>query len=301
MLQMIQVLPIDEIEQGGTNVPVTELPSIEEFNPPSEGGASRYLAPLPDGLPLEALLVNKQSDLLVVSLHGATDRKKYSIPRFEWLKSLLKTEYSALYLSDPTLHLREDLELAWYTGSADLDLYPILAEWACRAADAVRAKGIIFLGSSGGGMAALQTATHIPGSMALAFSCQTSIANYLVAGTQMGSQRAYVEIVMPHLAPDGVWSLKPDVDWSVPLGERSSALVRYGRPQQNFVHYVQNTRDYPHVEQHYQPFRDVIEAGPNRDRVRFRLYEGPETHNPPWPDVFHSQLEEAAGWLRQTL
>lgn len=301
MPQTIQVLPIDEINQGGTNVPITELDAVDEFDPTSEVGASRYRAPLPDGLPLEALLVNKASDLLVVSLHGATDREKYSIPRFEWLKSLLKTEYSALYLSDPTLSLRDDLQLAWYTGSAGFDLYPVLADWACEAADAVGAKGIIFLGSSGGGLAALQISTYVPGSVALPFSCQTSIANYLVGGTLMGAQRSYVEIVMPNLAPDGVWSLKPDVDWSVPLGERSSALVRYSQPQQNFVYYVQNTRDYPHMEQHYQPFRDVIESGDNKDRVRFDLYEGPETHNPPWPDIFHSRLDTAADWLRATL
>lgn len=301
MLQTIQVLPLEDIQQGGTNVPITKISAIEGFNPTSKPGASRYRASLPDGLPLDALLVNKSSDLLVVSLHGATDRKAYSIPRFEWLKSLLKTEYSALYLSDPTLHLRDDLELAWYTGTLGLDLYPILADWACRAADAVGAKGILFLGSSGGGLAALQIATHIPGSMALSFSCQTSIANYLVGGTLMGSQRSYVEVVMPHLAPEGVWSLQPGVDWSVPLGERSSALVRYDQRQQNFVYYVQNTRDYPHMEQHYGPFREVTESGPNKDRVRFHLYEGPESHNPPWPDVFHGSLQEAARWLREAL
>ena len=301
MLQTIRVLPIDEIEQGGTNVPVTELSAGEEFEPTSEAGASRYITALPDGLPLEALLVNRNSDILVVSLHGATDRQKFSIPRFEWLKSLLKTEYSALYLSDPTLRIRDDLQLAWYTGSAGVDLYPILAEWACRAADAVGAKGIIFLGSSGGGLASLQISTYIPGSMALPFSCQTSIANYLVGGTLMSTQQEYVEIVMPHLAPDGVASLTPEVDWSVPLGERSSALVRYGQAQENYVYYVQNTNDFPHVEQHYKPFRGVIESGPNKDRVRFNLYEGPDAHNPPWPDVFHSRLDEAAAWLRETL
>jgi hypothetical protein len=302
MLQTIPVLPTAEIEPGGTNVPITRLSSAEDFNPTSAAGASRYAAPLPDGQLLEALLVNKGSDLLVVSLHGATDRGKYSLPRFEWLRSLLETEFSAFYPSDPTLGLRDDLQLAWYTGSADVDLYPILAEWAGRAADAVGAKGIIFLGSSGGGLASLQVSTYIPGSMALPFSCQTSIANYLVNGTQMGAQRTYVEVVMPHLAPeDGVWSLQPDEDWSVPLRERSSALVRYGHPQQNLVHYVQNSRDYPHMEQHYQPFRDVIESGPNKDRVRFDLYEGPEAHNPPWPDIFNSRLHDAAAWLRETL
>ena len=301
MLETTHVLPIDDITPGATNVPVTAFASTEDFAPARGTGATRYTATLPDGLPLEALLVNKKSDLLVVALHGATARSKYVLPRFEWLKSLLKTDYSTLYFSDPTLRLREDLDLAWYTGSANLDLYPVLAEWAGEAADAIGAKGIIFLGSSGGGLASLQTSTYIPGSMALPFSCQTSIAKYLVNGTLMGAQRSYVDVVMPHLAPEGKWSLRPDVDWSVPLGERSSALVRYSRPQENFVYYVQNTNDFPHMEQHYQPFREVIEFGPNKDRVRFDLYEGPEAHNPPWPDVFNRTLDEAAAWLRETL
>lgn len=301
MLTTIPVLPIDDIDPGGTNVPVTELSSVDDFDPTAERGASRYQAPLPDGLPLEAMLVNKGSDVLLVALHGATDRNKYQLPRFEWLRSLLKTDCSTLYFSDPTLRLRDDLELAWYTGSAGCDLYPVLAEWAGAAADKVGAKGIIFLGSSGGGLASLQVSSYIPGSMALPYSCQTSIANYLVNGTLMGAQRSYVEIVMPHLAPDGVWALKPDGDWSVPLGERSSALVRYSRPQQNLVYYVQNTKDYMHMKQHYEPFRSVIDSGPNKDRVRFDLYEGPESHNPPWPDVFHRTLNAAADWLRETL
>lgn len=301
MLQMIPVLPADSIDAGATNVPVTEAAANQPFAPTSVLGASRYSAVLPGGLPLDALLVNKDSDLLVVSLHGATDRSKYQLPRFEWLRSLLTTEFSSLYFSDPTLHHREDLELAWYTGSANLDLYPLLADWACSAADAVGAKGIIFLGSSGGGLAALQVATYVPGSMALPFSCQTSIANYLINGTLMGAQRRYVETVMPHLAPNGPWSLTPDEDWSVPLGSRSSALVRYSQHQPNLVYYVQNNNDYAHVEQHYRPFREVIEAGPNNENVRFLIYEGPAAHNPPAPNVFHEQLDNAARWLRKTL
>ena len=301
MLQTIPVIPADKIDAGATNVPVTEVSAHLPFAPASGHGASRYSAVLSDGLPLEALLVNKNSDLLVVSLHGATDRNKYQLPRFEWLRSLLTTEFSSLYFSDPTLHHRDDLELAWYTGSTDLDLYPLLAEWACSAADAVGAKGILFLGSSGGGLAALQMATYIPGSMALPFSCQTSIANYLINGTLMGAQRKYVETVMPHLAPDGPWSLTPDEDWSIPLGPRSSALVRYSQHQPNLVYYVQNSNDFAHVEQHYRPFRDVIEASPNTDNVRFHVYEGPKAHNPPVPTVFHEQLDNAAEWLRSTL
>lgn len=301
MLQTIQVLPCEEIEQGGVNVPVTKVPSFEEFHPTPDEGASRYSVKAVDGLLLNALLVNKSSDILVVSLHGATDRSKYTLPRFEWLKSLLTTDYSTLYISDPTLHLREDLELAWYTGTYEVDLYPILANWACIAADTVGAKAILFLGSSGGGLAALQISTYIPGSLALSFSCQTSIANYLLAGTLMGPQRSYVDVVMPHLAPEGVWSLRSDVDWSLPLGDRSSALIRYRKQQDNFVYYVQNTNDYVHMDQHYKPFRQVSEAGPNTDRIRFELYEGPETHNPPWPEVFHRSLSEAVRWLRQTI
>lgn len=281
------------------DVPTTNISDYQDFTPTIDPGITKYQAPLPGGTNLDALLINKQSDVLVVALHGATNRVKKSLPRFEWMRTLRETDYNSLYFSDPCLALDDKLQLAWYTGWKQLDLYPILANWITTTATAIGASKILLLGSSGGGLAALQISPYIPGSMALPFSCQTSISGYLVQGTRHTAQRDYLRAVMPHLTPAvPLEDLSDAVDWAEPLGARLSAVKRYETEQPNYVYYVQNTRDYPHVEQHYLPFRKVIEASPNTDRVRFVNYKGPENHNPPTADVFQDHLGKAIDWFR---
>lgn len=282
------------------DIAITDIASPEKFEPATGQGASKYKANLPNGAHLEALLINKSSDVLVVALHGATNRRTKELPRFEWMRSLRNTEYSSMYFSDPCLELDEKLELAWYTGWKDYDLYPVIAEWIIKAAQAIRASRILILGSSGGGLAALQVSALIQGSMALPFSCQTAISSYKVDGTRIGAQRSYLRAVMPHLSPEvALEKLEPGIDWAAPMGDRLSAVERYKKPLKNFVYYVQNVHDYPHVEQHYAPFRAAVEGSENAVRVRFINYEGPENHNPPTQMVFKSELASAVEWLRE--
>ncbi|GAA4106200.1 hypothetical protein GCM10022249_01680 [Enteractinococcus coprophilus] len=117
------------------------------------------------------------------------------------MRTIRDTEYSSLYFSDPCLQLSEKLELAWYTGWENLDLYPIIADWITQAAAAVGASQIFLVGASGGGLAALQIATYLPNSTAVPFNSQTSISGYLVKGTRYSAQRAYLNTVMPQLKP----------------------------------------------------------------------------------------------------
>ena len=166
-------------------------------------GASRYRAPLPDGLPLEALLVNKDSDILVVSLHGATDREKYSIPRFEWLKSMLEDGYSALYLSDPTLAASATI---WsWPGTPDPLDSTCTRCWRIGRARPQTLSGRRGSSSSGRPAAASQPSRSRPTSLA-AWRCPSvarRASRTTSSGHTMGAQRSYVEIVMPHLAPAG--------------------------------------------------------------------------------------------------
>ncbi|GAA4910133.1 hypothetical protein GCM10025790_00030 [Nesterenkonia rhizosphaerae] len=219
---------------------------------------------------------------------------KYKLPRFEWLRTLNSTPYNSLYFSDPTLLLNEELLLAWYVGWADMDLYPLLAEWVNKTVDALRVKHIVILGSSGGGFASLQLAPYVPYSVALPFSPQTAISRYTVNGSTT-QQKRFVDHVMPHLAPDGFDKL-PAGDWSVPLGDRASAVRRYTKPQQTRVLYVQNKNDVSHYKDHYTPFKEVIDTSPNRERIRFKEYHGPERHNPPQKNIFLECLSEAVSW-----
>lgn len=271
--------------------------SVREFAPASDEGVSKYAIDIPDNGVLRALLVNKASDVLIVAFHGATSRAKKELPRFEWFRTLRTENVSSLYFSDPLLETDPTLELAWFTGRYDVDLHVELARMAEVASRAVGARRIIFLGSSGGGFAAMQISSFVEGSLALPFSPQASLSNYLVKGTGYGAQRKYLKLVMPELAPGvALEKLDSGVDWAEPLADRLSAVERYKSALQNKVLYVQNVNDVPHVEQHRNPFREAVASGPNRLRVRFEEYAGPEGHNPPAQQEFKHYLRMAIDW-----
>lgn len=278
-------------------LPYVDLPSPAEFHPLSGLGASKYRAPIDRGIPLEALLLNQGSETLLVSLHGSTDRSRFELPRFEWYRTLRGQSHSTFYLSDPTIRLGDRFQLGWYTGWGELDLFPLLAEWATRAANAVGAKHIVFFGSSGGGFAAMQLATFAPGSLAVAFNPQTHIASYTQRNDPLHPQRSYVRHAMPHLEPEEGLSL--DHDWSTPLGERASLLRRYEKVQQNRVLFAQNSRDLSHWNAHYLPFRETVEAGPNAQSVRWLEYMGPEGHHPPSRGRLADTLAAGISWLHE--
>ena len=70
-------------------------------------------------------------DVLVVSFHGATNRQKIALPRFQ---SAPNAGSRAAYLSicDPTLYMNKALRLGWYSGSHTFPLRSILEELLSR-------------------------------------------------------------------------------------------------------------------------------------------------------------------------
>ena len=183
---------------------------------PTDRGAVRWSYDFGGGRILDALGINEGGDVLVVSFHGALDRERYMLPRFERMASIRKLGLSSLYIADPALHLNSSLQLAWYTGWPEIDLLDIIAEQCVRAANDLDAKALILSGSSGGGYAALQVGARIDDSIALAFNPQTHIHGYLYDGKpgSHGVERAYIEHVYPTAAPGGVWNIDFDLDWT---------------------------------------------------------------------------------------
>lgn len=284
------------LQNGGLNVPLTTVPTLSEFDPDSMVGATRYRHTLENGAHFDSLLVNKVADILVVSFHGATDREKNTLPRFERLRSFLEYDVSSMYFADPALWLNHKnyFQLAWFTGWEGFDAQRVAAEWAVKAAKTVGATRILFTGASGGGFVALQVSALVPGSLALAFNPQTSIYGYLANGYAWGAQKNYRNVVWPNFdAPE----VGPDADWTAGLDDRVSALRRYSKPTANHVLYATNTLEFHH-EQHYLPFMDAVDAGGNSARVHTFTYEHTEQHTPPGPQHFSGALQEALQMIR---
>lgn len=254
-------------------------------------GLSQHTSPLGRGR-LDALFDNKQSDVLVVSLHGALDRGKYTAPRFERFRTMRDLPFSALYLSDPALSLDPGLSLSWYVGYDGVNTVDACLDWIRRAAADSGAKGIVLVGSSGGGYGALQMTHLLEDSLALVFQPQTVISRYYESYVSN-----FANVCFPQMG-DG---------WEEELGPRVSAIEAYREPGFRRIRYVQNRNDRLHYLRHFKPF--IEDLGIDADStawqyegVSVRLYDGPKGHKVPSPELFLEELNAAvANVIRQGL
>lgn len=292
-MQIHAPMPVVDLEEGGWNVPVNIVHAVGRFTPPAGPGVTRHRHTYPDGLHLDALLVNQESDVLVVNFHGPLNREQYTPPRFERLRTSLELPYSALFLADPGAWAHETVSLSWY-----INYHKVCADWAVAAAKTIGARHIVFTGSSGGGFAALQSATYVAGSVALPFNPQTSVYGYTTKGGGWSAQRKFIEVFCRDLAPENLWAMDFSTDWTEELGDSFSPIRRYQRPVPNHVLYGTSITD-PHHTEHMPPFLAAVEAAGREHRVRVYEYDDGQTgHQPPTNARFHAAVHEAAKMAR---
>lgn len=179
-----------------------------------------------------------ESDILVVSLHGALNRAKTVLPRFERLRSLGTMGVNALSVADPTLDLDPSLTLGWYLGTRSMDLHLELARVVETVSDQLGIRRVVFLGSSGGGFAALHLGSLVRGSTVLALNPQTDVRRYHARFSQRALQ--------------GVFGA--DASYEDGLRTRVSVAARFaksGVPDR--VRYVMNRGDVHHLVEHAEP------------------------------------------------
>lgn len=275
-------------------VPVNLIDSLttDDLTIPIDS-AARFSLKIPNSTNrLDFLFVRRESETLQVSFHGALDRHRYSLPRFERFATLLKFNDSLLFFSDPTLRLDESLQLAWYTGWEGYDAQSHIAECVIKSSFSLGAKKTILSGSSGGGFAALQVGALVPNSTVVAFNAQTSIYSYLAGGTSLSAQRAYIRTVYPGIVPDhGDGSIRA-ADWTLDLGPSHSVLRRYSTNVENRVILVQNIEEFHYVD-HYLPFLRSVLIGGNSSNLSILEYRGGYVHVPPTPDIFIKSINLA--------
>lgn len=288
---------IDDINRDASNVPIYPQynPTILELQ---EGAVNRFQYEWENGN-LDALLLDKNSDTLVVSFHGAVDRKTTNIPRFERLNTLKQLEVSSLFFGDPTLFADENLSLSWYTGWPSINMHKLIARWIVQIVEKLNIRNVILSGSSGGGFAAMQISSYIPNSIAVAFNAQTDISRYLVNGTGYGAQRNYLQSVHPEL-----WKNVPEtqknninIDWTRHFDSRVSAVQRYAEPMSNYLYLIENDEEF-HFEDHYLPLVDTLKKFQAPGRYRCHTYHGGPVHNPPPMNIFLQYITLAIDWAK---
>jgi len=227
--------------------------------------------------PLDCLVDPRDSDVLIVALHGALNREVYTLPRFEWMATLQSRPESLLFLSDTPLESHDDLKLAWYTGDSSDNLTERYGALIRTVAVQCGASRVVLLGFSGGGFAALAMAPLIAGSTALAFSPQVSIGSYYGVFADVYAHALYPE----HGSFAAVEAAFPS---------RVSLTNLYADPHvsANFV-YVQNSGDAHHMNHHFSPFREVTD---NRPGARFVLDHESDSHSAPSKERVNQMLDD---------
>lgn len=289
-------MKIAEVGQGGLNVDPVEASRGEYGSLIQPAQVTRTRETLPKGSFLDMLLDERGGDTMLVVLHGATDRGKYQMPRFEWMSTINEiSKWSTLYVSDPVLSVDDVIQLAWYVGWGDLDLHEVIADRVQEIANAMGYSTLVFCGSSGGGFAALQISRLIPGSYALAMNAQTAIDAYLVNGSGLGPQRTFIERLMPELMPAGGLTYENQHHWADPRRSRLSAVAAYSQVTNNRVFLVQNVNDF-HYEEHFVPFTKSFLSANDRSSLRAFLYAGPGAHVVPSREIFQESVLRCLEW-----
>ena len=234
------------------DVEVRTITGVSGVDHDAEADIGYTVLPKEDAsLPLRCLYAPSASDTLVVSFHGSLLRSKYQLPRFEWRKTLRRLDAGALMIADTTLELSDSMPLSWYVGTDTSDLTKDLAEFIRSFADNGGYSRIVLVGSSGGGFAAMAISRRLPGSLAVAFSPQNRIGDYVP-----WVQKRFVATAFPkHRSIEAV-------EEEYPGRVNISNLYSSGPSPQNYVHYVQNSNDNDHVEKHFRPFAEAVKVDP---------------------------------------
>lgn len=221
--------------------PIVRWADIALFSPRPE--KTHYaISPAPESgekQALQALFQPGQSDTLVVVLHGAVDREKYTLPRFEWFGTLTDRQEHVLYVADPTLALAADLQIGWYVGTESADVTGRVVRLALMIQARLGLARILFLGGSAGGFAALMASARVPGSRALAFNPQITIAEY-----HPRFVRRFLELALPRF--DGFDAARTALPGRLSVLDAYPSTTRMN----NRALIVQNSRDDFHLDNH---------------------------------------------------
>lgn len=227
--------------------------SLEAFLKRDATPAGNY--DIEHGLPIQMYWAGRGSDTTFVAFNGAIGSTYTTVPAYAGFGTTQHLSANVLLLSDPSMVIDERLTLGWYAGNTrqptlQADLTRIIRSFAGDTR-------VVLFGPSGGGYAALEQATRLPGSTAIVSNPQTDVTKYMPAAVER-----YLEIA---------WGME-NFDGALPFAHQ--AVEAYAGPVDAQVVYVQNEGDLDHVQRHLQPFLEQLHPGNRVARLLPNLGEG---------------------------
>ncbi|WP_193105899.1 alpha/beta fold hydrolase [Brachybacterium sp. FME24] len=229
-----------------------------------------------------AYLRDGEGDVLTVYFHGATDRTKFTMPRYERLRSMPKLGLGpVMFFSDPCLDLDSRMLLSWYVGTEDQDLHREIARMIEAYARRRGIEKVLLVGNSGGGFAALQLGAYLEGTRVVSFNPQVQVDRYV-----------------PRIAESAHWALfgRDTVSDDPQNAPRMDLIERYRRIGfDQDVLLIQNPGDDHHHQEHFLPFTEAFAASERSERLRtLTPYLGPG-HRVPGSEEYLQIVREEAG------
>ncbi|MHA2789455.1 hypothetical protein ACXZ66_09955 [Corynebacterium sp. S7] len=254
-----------------------EFSSVDEFVRTFECSMETSNIEINDVNPLQFRWINRRAKNTIVTFSAAISRNKASeVPIFSgW--GLTKTlNANVLMVSDPSLAMDADLNLAWYLGNESQPEYLdqltlILKVFAAN-------QSLVLFGASGGGFAALLQGSRIPGVRVVVSNPQTDIKLFSYYPTYR------------NIAWNGAESLPVT----------TSVLQTYEENHELEIVYIQNRDDSDHYNNHWKPFEQVLNSEIKIYPIVKALGEG---HIGPDVQSFQAVLEvvlESESWASLT-
>ncbi|ORC16446.1 hypothetical protein A7979_03750 [Rothia nasimurium] len=248
-----------------------------------------------ESLPIQALFEpNPGSKTLIVCFHGGLEPGPLRLPHYEWRGTLAEVADNKLYISDPTLWLSHALKNGWYFGTVADDITLGIKELIAYVSDQLGIEDIILVGSSAGGVAALQLGAHFSRAVALGYSLQRDMSK----GPKIHTVGFYEHVLQ-------------GMDWAeayAKVGSRLAVrdLFEEGSTYRGQAVWLQNLGDAEHMKDHYLPELASHGQSPVKglqeiaeDKLTGYLTYWGEGHPIPPRSLFLGALEAAKKSLKQ--
>lgn len=251
-----------------------------------------------EGVRIEAVIQNiekKQSEKLFILFSGARDPNKQPLPKFDRWKWKDRFPGVMVNISDPTLHfLDKKLRIGWYFGTEHKNYANIISKLVKSIADyfSILPSDIICYGSSAGGFGAIAVSSLIKDSTAVAINPQILLRNYISS-----SYKSFLKATL---------GVSDDNSLDESLKNRMDAAKLFLEAEDTKCLYVQNIKDFSHLENHYNYFCDTTDSqilgGYSSDgRVKTWLYDSNIGHGPEPSSMVADIIQEAVNLSNKTI